>query len=125
MRLTDAAADPGMDQWEYCNPERIVTYIPLSGRYRRFEFDVKDGETDAELKDIGRSWELLSPWLKPGEATILRNDIYRFHSLLASRWRDGRLFIAGDAAHLMAPKLGQGLCNGIRDAANLAWKLAG
>ncbi len=123
VKLTDLAADPGMDQWEYCNPDRIVTYIPLSGPYRRYEFDVKDGETDVDLAGAERTWELLSPWLKPGEAIVLRNDIYRFHSLLASRWREGRLLIAGDAAHLMAPKLGQGLCNGIRDAANLAWKI--
>ena len=123
VKLTDRAADPGMDQWEYCNPDRIVTYIPLSGPYRRYEFDVKEGETDADFAGIERSWSLLSPWLKPDQAIILRHDIYRFHSLLASKWRERRLFIAGDAAHLMTPKLGQGLCNGIRDVANLAWKL--
>ena len=123
VKLTDLAVDPGMDQWEYCNPDRIVTYVPLSGPYRRYEFDVKEGETDADFAGIERSWSMLSPWLKPGEAVILRHDIYRFHSLLASKWREGRLFIAGDAAHLMTPKLGQGLCNGVRDVANLAWKL--
>ena len=123
VKLTERAVDPGMDQWEYCNPDRIVTYVPLSGPYRRYEFDVKEGETDADFAGIERSWSLLSPWLKPDEAIILRHDIYRFHSLLASKWRERRLFIAGDAAHLMTPKLGQGLCNGIRDVTNLAWKL--
>ena len=123
VKLTDPAVAPGMDQWEYCNPDRIVTYIPLSGPYRRYEFDVKEGETEADFDGTERSWTLLSPWLKPSEAVILRHDIYRFHSLLASKWRDRRMFIAGDAAHLMTPKLGQGLCNGIRDVANLAWKL--
>ena len=121
--LGDAADDPGDDQWEYCDPERIVTYIQLSGPYRRFEFDVKPGESEADLGTPERTWELMSPWFKPHEARIMRNDIYKFHSLLAETWRDGRLLIAGDAAHVMTPKLGQGLCTGIRDAANLAWKL--
>lgn len=121
--LGDAADDPGDDQWEYCDPERIVTYIQLSGPYRRFEFDVKPGESEADLGTPERTWELMSPWFKPHEARIMRNDIYKFHSLLAETWRDGRLLIAGDAAHVMTPKLGQGLCTGIRDVANLAWKL--
>ncbi|CAN5147844.1 bifunctional 3-(3-hydroxy-phenyl)propionate/3-hydroxycinnamic acid hydroxylase [soil metagenome] len=122
IRLT-GDADPCADQWEFCDPERIVTYVPLSCPYRRFEFDVKPGESQADLGTPEKTWELLSPWLKPDEAEILRNDIYRFHSLLADRWRDGRVLIAGDAAHLMTPKLGQGLCTGIRDVANLSWKL--
>lgn len=121
--LGDAADDPGDDQWEYCDPERIVTYIQLSGPYRRFEFDVKPGESEENLGTPERTWELMSPWFKPHEARIMRNDIYKFHSLLAEQWRDGRMLIAGDAAHVMAPKLGQGLCTGVRDVANLAWKL--
>lgn len=123
LELTGADR-PGNDPFEYCDPARIVTYVPLFGPYCRFEFDVKPGETREELENEARTWELLGPWLEPGQARILRGDVYRFHSLLADRWRDGRLLIAGDAAHLMTPKLGQGLCNGMRDAANLAWKLA-
>ena len=119
-----ADADPGWDQWEWCHPERCVTLVPLCGPYRRFEFDVKDGETADQLTNLDFTWKLLEPWLKPGEAEILRRDVYQFHSLLADRWRSGRLLIAGDAAHLMSPKLGQGLCTGMRDAVNLAWKLA-
>ena len=123
VRLT-ADADPGWDQWEWCHPERCVTLVPLCGPYRRFEFDVKEGETADELMALDSTWKLLEPWLKPGDAEILRRDVYQFHSLLADRWRSGRLLIAGDAAHLMSPKLGQGLCTGMRDAVNLAWKLA-
>lgn len=123
LKLT-GDADPGADQWELCDPDRIVTYVPLSGPYRRFEFDVKPGESQEELSSPERTWALLDRWVAPTNARILRNDIYRFHSLLADRWRDGRLFIAGDAAHLMTPKLGQGLCTGIRDVDNLSWKLA-
>lgn len=123
LELTGAER-PGSDPFEYCDPARIVTYVPLFGPYCRFEFDVKPGETREQLENAARTWELLAPWLKPGQARILRGDVYRFHSLLADRWRDGRILIAGDAAHLMTPKLGQGLCNGMRDAANLGWKLA-
>ena len=119
-----AADDPGIDQWEYCDPDRIVTYIHLSGPYRRFEFDVKPGESEADLGTPEKTWELMAPWYKPHEARIMRNDIYKFHSLLADTWRNGRMLIAGDAAHVMSPKLGQGLCTGMRDAANLAWRLA-
>jgi 3-(3-hydroxy-phenyl)propionate hydroxylase len=118
-----ADADPGPDQFEYCDPERIVTFILLSGRYRRFEFDVKPGESHEELETLERTQELLAPWLKPGEYQLLRNDVYKFHSLVADGWRDERFLIAGDSAHLMTPKLGQGLCSGIRDTMNLAWKL--
>jgi 3-(3-hydroxy-phenyl)propionate hydroxylase len=122
--LGSAPTDPGADQWEYCDPDRIVTYVPLSGPYRRFEFDVKPGESEADLGTPERTWELISPWFKPHEARVLRNDIYRFHSLLADSWREGRMLIAGDAAHVMCPKLGQGLCCGMRDVANLSWKIA-
>jgi 3-(3-hydroxy-phenyl)propionate hydroxylase len=67
-------------------------------------------------------WRVLEPWIRPGDAQIERAAVYTFHSLIAKRWRERRLFIAGDAAHQTPPFLGQGMCAGIRDAANLAWK---
>jgi 3-(3-hydroxy-phenyl)propionate hydroxylase len=79
---------------------------------------------DAETVERAESmWRLLAPWIRPGDARIERSAVYTFHSLIAKRWRDRRLFIAGDAAHQTPPFLGQGMCAGIRDAANLAWKL--
>ncbi len=71
-----------------------------------------------------RAWELLEPWdVRPDNATLERHAVYTFAARFAERWRRGRVLLAGDAAHQMPPFAGQGMCAGIRDAANLAWKL--
>ena len=67
--------------------------------------------------------EVLQPWLKPNEAIIERKVIYTFQSAIANKWQKGRIFIAGDAAHLMPPFMGQGMCAGVRDVSNLSWKI--
>ena len=69
-------------------------------------------------------WNFLKPWLSPQEANLERKTIYTFQSAIARKWRKGRIFIAGDAAHLMPPFMGQGMCAGIRDVSNLAWKIS-
>jgi 3-(3-hydroxy-phenyl)propionate hydroxylase len=80
-------------------------------------------ETPASFTEPDRVWKLLERWILPSQGTLERAATYGFHSLISQEWRRGRLFIAGDAAHLTPPFLGQGLCAAARDAANLAWKL--
>lgn len=68
-------------------------------------------------------WPLLSRWIRPEDAVVERAAVYTFHATIARQWRRRRLLLAGDACHQTPPFLGQGMCAGLRDAANLAWKL--
>ena len=81
------------------------------------------GESSIEMEREARIWELLKPWAGPDQLELVRSKVYTFRSPLAESWRDRRLLLAGDAAHVMPPFMGQGMCAGIRDAWNLAWKL--
>jgi 3-(3-hydroxy-phenyl)propionate hydroxylase len=108
---------------QICDPERPTTYVVGHGDYRRWEFQLQPGDRREEMTEPGRVWQLLQPWLTAEDAELVRAVVYRFHATVADDMRVGRIFLAGDAAHQMPPFLGQGLCSGIRDAANLAWKL--
>lgn len=109
---------PGIIQ-QVCDRRRMATFVPSHGNHRRWEFRLADDEL---VPDV---WRLLAPWgVTKDLADLVRAATYRFHALEAERWRDGDVFLAGDAAHQMPPFMGQGLCSGVRDAANLAWKLA-
>lgn len=116
---------PELGDWsiQYCNPARPATYVRGPENRRRWEIAVLPGETNAEIAAPARVWELLAGWLKPEEAELERAAVYTFHSLVADTWGRGRLLLAGDAAHQTPPFMGQGMCAGIRDAVNLAWKL--
>lgn len=108
---------------QVCDPLRPTTFLRLGPDRYRWEFMLKPGEgLDAVLSDDSvASW--IAPWIDPGKLTIERKAVYRFHGLLARKWRQGRVLLAGDAAHQMPPFAGQGLCSGVRDALNLFWKL--
>lgn len=109
---------------QYCNPARSATYVRGTSNRRRWEIALHDHEDNAEMVRPERVWALLAQWISPDEATLERAACYRFQSIVARPWRLGRLLLAGDAAHQTPPFLGQGMCAGIRDVANLAWKLA-
>lgn len=109
---------------QYCDPRRPTTFVVCPGRHRRWEFRLLPGDEFSPDTAHDMMQRLLAPWLAEGEGEIWRTAAYRFAARMAERWRDGRLILAGDAAHQMPPFLGQGMCQGIRDAANLAWKLA-
>ena len=108
---------------QFCEPARPMTFLIGTGNHRRWEIMLLPGEDAREMATDAVVWRLLSRWLSPDEGTLWRHAAYRFHALLAQRWRVGRVFIAGDAAHQQPPFLGQGMCQGVRDIANLAWKL--
>lgn len=109
---------------QICDPARPTTAVSGGPGRRRWEFMRLPHETIDELDDEDRAWELLAPWdVHPGNARLERHAVYTFNARYAEQWRAGRVMIAGDAAHLMPPFAGQGMCAGIRDAANLAWKL--
>ena len=97
--------------------------ISLGPGHHRFSFMLDSaGDFDAE-SDPARVWKRVCAYLTPDDAELIRVATYTFRSLVAHRWRDGRILLAGDAAHQMPPFLGQGMCSGIRDAQNLAFKL--
>ncbi|WP_211269127.1 bifunctional 3-(3-hydroxy-phenyl)propionate/3-hydroxycinnamic acid hydroxylase [Saccharothrix syringae] len=107
-----------------CDWRRPAFVSPGAFGTYRLEFMLADGD-DPELVARPEGFAgLIAPYVDPERFTVTRSVVYTFHHLVAERWRAGRVFLVGDAAHQMPPFLGQGLCSGLRDAANLTWKLA-
>ena len=122
--LTRPRPDLGDYSIQHCSRRRPTTYVRGTGDRRRWEIAVLPGEDGAKLSEPASIFALLRPWVGPDDIVLERTALYTFHSALAPVWRRGPLLIAGDAAHLTPPFLGQGMCAGMRDAGNLAWKLA-
>lgn len=109
---------------QICDPAGPTTCVLMGPGRHRWEFMLRPGEdAEASMSD-DRIRARLAPWGCGPTVEIERKAVYRFHGLVAARWRAGRVLLAGDAAHQTPPFAGQGLCSGLRDAANLAWKLA-
>jgi 2-polyprenyl-6-methoxyphenol hydroxylase-like FAD-dependent oxidoreductase len=109
---------------QIADPVRPTTVVPAGPGRRRWEFMRLEGETVEELTRPERIWELLEPFgVTPDNAEVERGVVYKFASGWARQWQKGRVFLAGDAAHLMPPFAGQGLAAGFRDCLNLSWKL--
>ena len=109
----------------HCNPARPTVDCPTPLGHHRWEYPARAGELDQELLRHEAIWRVLNDQgITGAHVEILRAVIYSHHVRVADRWRVGRIFLAGDAAHAMPPWIGQGMSAGVRDAANLCWKLA-
>ncbi|NNF56827.1 MAG: bifunctional 3-(3-hydroxy-phenyl)propionate/3-hydroxycinnamic acid hydroxylase [Rhodothermaceae bacterium] len=109
---------------QIADPKRPTTYVPFAEPRRRWEFRLRPGEETDTMTRPESLRALLAAHIDPDAVEIERAAVYTFHDRIAEGWRTGRMLLAGDAAHEMPPFLGQGLCAGIRDVHNLAWKLA-
>lgn len=119
--VEDGARVPDINL-QICDPARPTTCVLMGPGRHRWEFMLLPGETPEQVLEDGFIAPLLAAW-DCGPVRIERKAVYRFHGLVANAWRDGRVLLAGDSAHQMPPFAGQGMCSGLRDAANLAWKL--
>lgn len=107
-----------------CDPRRPSPHMPAPGNRQRWEFMLHPGETREQMEHPDTIRALLAPWCDARDCTIERTAVYRFHARIVDRFSKGRVFLAGDAAHITPPFAGQGLVAGLRDVANLCWKLA-
>jgi 3-(3-hydroxy-phenyl)propionate hydroxylase len=129
--VVDIRVESGLDTWDgveqVCDPARAATFMQVTGDRYRWEFQLQDGEDEADLITPQALGRLLRPWTGRRDLEgleIIRSATYTFRARLASRFQAGRVFLLGDAAHLTPPFIGQGLAAGLRDADNLAWKIA-
>jgi 3-(3-hydroxy-phenyl)propionate hydroxylase len=130
--VVDIATTSDLNQWggvhQVCDPRRAATYMRIGDTRYRWELQLLPGESADDFGTLDALRPLIAPWVcnvAPEDLTLLRVAEYTFRAKLAERWRRGNIFLLGDAAHLTPPFIGQGMGAGLRDAMNLAWKLAG
>jgi 3-(3-hydroxy-phenyl)propionate hydroxylase len=122
--LPDPEADPDRNTYHYCGTARMGSKVFVGDRRKRWEFRLNDDDDRSTIGRPDHVWPMVAEWITPADAVLERTAVYTFHSTLARSWRRGRVLIAGDAAHQTPPFMAQGMCAGLRDAANLGWKLA-
>jgi 3-(3-hydroxy-phenyl)propionate hydroxylase len=130
--VVDVASGADLRQWEgvhqVCDPLRAGTYMRIGETRYRWEFRLRPGESADDFSTLKALRPLIAPWtggVGDDRLDLLRVTEYTFRAQIADRWRRGNVFLLGDAAHLTPPFVGQGMGAGLRDAMNLAWKLAG
>jgi len=130
--VVDVATAAELNQWEgvhqVCDPHRAATYMRIGDTRYRWEFRLLPDETADDYTTMAALYPLIRPWvhgIAPEQLQLVRVAEYTFRAQVANRWRGDNMFILGDAAHLTPPFIGQGMGAGLRDATNLAWKLAG
>ncbi|MHA7663501.1 bifunctional 3-(3-hydroxy-phenyl)propionate/3-hydroxycinnamic acid hydroxylase MhpA [Mycolicibacterium sp. HS_4_1] len=130
--VADVVTEAELDQWDgvhqVCDPVRAATYMRIGPNRYRWEFRLLPAETAADFGTMATLRPLVVPWigdLADDELELVRVTEYTFRAQIADRWRERNVFLLGDAAHLTPPFIGQGMGAGLRDAMNLAWKVAG
>ena len=130
--VVDAATGADLDQWDgvhqVCDAMRAGTYMRIGATRYRWEFRLLPGESAEDFRSLHALKPLIAPWtsrIQDDQLELIRVTEYTFRAQMADRWRRGNVFLLGDAAHLTPPFIGQGMGAGLRDAMNLAWKLAG
>jgi 2-polyprenyl-6-methoxyphenol hydroxylase-like FAD-dependent oxidoreductase len=108
---------------QVCDPVQPTSIVRIGPDHQRFSFMLEPDEKGDAATAPERVWQRVAEYITPADAELVRVANYVFRSRIADRWRDGRTLLAGDAAHEMPPFLAQGMCSGMRDAHNLAWKL--
>jgi 2-polyprenyl-6-methoxyphenol hydroxylase-like FAD-dependent oxidoreductase len=115
---------PGVPTFrQVCDPVQPTSIVRIGPHHQRFSFMLEPDEHPGRATDPGRVWQRVAPYLGPDDAELVRVANYVFRSRIADQWRKGPVLLAGDAAHEMPPFLAQGMCSGMRDSHNLAWKL--